>query len=299
MRTLGFFACHPATQLLYFAAVLTLSLLSMNPVIITTSIVFALCVNLYYCGRQELVLMLRVALPLFVLITLANPLISHRGRMVLFTLFNRSFTLEALLYGAVSGLMLAAVLLWFNAFTLVVNNDRLRFLLGGALPSAALIVTMTLRLIPHLLRRQSEIDGALSLLEQDKPFGGDKKHKLRITILKAKRLSSVFTILLAAALEDSLDTARSMNARGYGTARRTQYTRHRFKLQDAVICVLLSLLTVLSILLYTLCNVRFAFYPVMTPLTFSGYEGLFYLLFAGLAAVPFICDGWEALRWRF
>ena len=299
MRTLGFSACHPATQLLYFAAVLTLSLLSMNPIIITISIVSALCVNLYYCGRQELMLMLRVALPLFILITLANPLINHRGRMVLFTLFHRSFTLEALLYGAVSGLMLAAVLLWFNAFTSVVNNDRLRFLLAGTLPSAALIVTMTLRLIPHLLRRQSEIDGALSLLEQDKPSGDGKKHWLRAAALKAKRLASVFTVLLAAALEDSLDTARSMNARGYGTTRRTQYTRHRFKPQDAVISTFLLLLAVLSVLLYTTCNVRFTFYPVMTPLTFSGLEGLFYLLFAALAAVPFICDGWEALRWRF
>lgn len=316
MRALGFAVYHPVTQLLYFAAVLTLSLLSMNPVIITISILFSVCANLYYGSRQELWLMLRVALPLFVLITFANPLVSHRGRVVLFWLFDRAFTLEALLYGAVSGLTLTAVLLWFTAFSAVVNSDRLRFLLGGAVPSAALIITMTLRLIPHLLRRQSEIDGALSLLTYGGVYPSDEKTDvlrgitaktkklagvytvLRAVPLKAKRLAGVYTVLLSASLEDSLDTARSMTARGYGAARRTQVERHRFKARDALVSAILLTLTVLSVLIYTLCNVRFAFYPVMTPLTLSGVQGLYYLLFAVLAALPFACDGWEVLRWR-
>ncbi len=294
MRALGFAAYHPVTQLLYFAAVLTLSLLSMDPIIITMSIAAAIAANLYYANRRELRLMLRVALPLFLFVALANPIVSHRGRAVLFTLFGQAFTLEALLYGAVSGLMLAAVLLWFCAFSAVVNNDRLRYLFGRAAPTAALVVTMTLRLIPLLLRRQNEIDETLSLLSPKQGAGG----RITAAAAKAKRLSGVYTVLLATALEDSLDTARSMSARGYGAVRRTHYEHHRFKVRDMVFLACLTILFALSITIYTDCNVRFAFYPVMTPLTLAGARGLYYLLFALQALLPLACEGWEVVRWR-
>ena len=296
MRKLGFVSCHPATQLLYFAAVITLSLLSMNPVIITVSIIMSIILNLYFYNKQQLRLMLCMAVPLFIFITVMNPIVNHRGQMVLFTLFDKSFTLEALLYGAVSGLMLVAVLLWFCAFSAVITNDRLRYLFSGFLPSVSMAITMTLRLIPLLLRRQNEISETLALIA---PETQHKGNPLQVIAYKARRLSKIYTVLLGCSMEDSLDTARSMTARGYGTARRGRYEKHRFKARDVIISALMILLFVISIIIYTVCKLNYSFYPEMKPLSALGAEGLYYLIFTVVTVLPLLCDGWEVLRWKY
>ncbi|MFA9379725.1 MAG: energy-coupling factor transporter transmembrane component T [Acetanaerobacterium sp.] len=293
MNRLGFHSYHPATQLCYFVAVFALSLASMHPVVIIISIMMSLIFNVYYNSRAELARMLRFGLPLAVLVTLINPLVNHRGQVVLLRLFGRAVTLEALLYGAVSGMMLLAVVLWFGAFFAVVPGDRLQTLLGKRLASTALVLTMTLRLVPLLVRRQQEIADTLSLLS---PTGGAAKRPAAL-LQKAKRLAATFTVLLGCALEDSLDTARSMTARGYGAARRTRYRTDRFKLRDIVTTAAILILFGISMSIYTEFNLAYAFYPVMRPVSLAGWEGLYYLLLVLLAAVPFACDGWEAFRW--
>lgn len=292
MNRLGFYTFHPMTQLVYFAAVFVLSFLSMNPIIVCGSLLFSVLYTLIYNGKSELIRLLRLGLPLCILVTIVNPLYNHRGRVVLLTLFSKPIMLEALLYGLVSGLMLLCVILWFGVFTALLSGERLRALFGGKLSSTVLVFTMTMRLIPMLIRRQQEISDTLSLLSP--PLT-----KAQGVMARAKTFSQTVTVLIASSLEDSIDTARSMQARGYGAARRTWYQTERFTARDITVCVAVIILFVLSIVIYTTFGLSFMFYPVMSTVTVAGWQGVYALLFFVLLIVPLVCDGWEVVRWNW
>ncbi len=292
MNRLGFYSCHPLTQLVYFAAIFILSFVSMNPVVVSISLLFSVVYTLAYSGKTELYRLLRLGLPLSLLVTLANPLFNHRGRVVLMTLFSKPITLEAVLYGLVSGLVLLCVILWFGFFSALLTGERLRMLFGGRLSSTVLVITMTLRLIPHLIRRQQEITDTLSLLSP--PLT-----KAQGVTARAKTFAQTITVLIASALEDSVDTAKSMQARGYGTAKRTQYQTTRFAARDITICLTSILLLVLSIAIYTVYGLSFVFYPQMSTLTLTGWQGAYALLHFVLLLLPIACDGWEVVRWSW
>lgn len=292
MNRLGFYSFHPFTQLVFFAAVFVLSFLSMNPVIVCGSLLFSVLYTLVYNGRSELVRLLRLGLPLCILVTMVNPMYNHRGRVVLLTLFSKPITLEALLYGLVSGLMLLCVILWFGVFTALLSGERLRALFGGRLSSTVLVFTMTLRLIPSLIRRQQEISDTLSLLTP--PLTNTQG-----VLSRAKTFAQTITVLIASALEDSIDTARSMQARGYSAARRTQYQTERFAARDITVCVTAILLFVLSLAIYTTFGLSFVFYPVMSTVTIAGWQGVYALLIFVLLMIPIVCDAWEVVRWNW
>lgn len=292
MNRLGFYTFHPITQLVYFAAVFILSFLSMNPVIVCASLLFSIVYILRYNGKTELIRLLRLGLPLGILVTIVNPLYNHRGRVVLFTLFSKPITLEALLFGLVSGLMLLSVILWFGVFTALLSGERLRALFGGRLSSTVLVITMTMRLIPMLIGRQQEISDTLSLLSP--PIT-----KAQGVMARAKTFAQTITVLIASSLEDSVDTARSMQARGYGAARRTRYQTERITGRDITVCVAVFILFVISIVIYTTFGLSFVFYPVMSTVTVVGWQGVYALLLFVLLMIPLTCDGWEVVRWNW
>ena len=60
----------------------------------------------------------------------------------------------------------------------------------------------------------------------------------RQTVRNYLRLS---TVLMGWGMEDSLETADAMRARGWGAAKkRTSYQRSRFRRQDALACIVLT-----------------------------------------------------------
>ncbi len=290
MKTLGFYSYHRISHLCYFATMLVLTLMTMNPIIIALSLMFSVLLVLRVCTKAELFRMLRFGLPFVGLIVLFNPLFNHRGSAVLTTLLGKPVTLEAILYGLVSGLMLLCVMLWFTVFFALLPGQRLRELFGTRLSSTALVLSMTMRLVPMLIRRQQEISDTLSLLSP--PLT-----KAKGIATRARGLAQTVTVLLSCALEDSLDTARSMRARGYGAARCTRYKSERIAPRDIVATAAMTILFAIIMKIYTSNGLAYTFYPAMSRLYLTGWQGIYYLLFTLLAAVPLLCDGWEAIRW--
>ena len=67
-------------------------------------------------------------------------------------------------------------------------------------------------------------------------------------------------------MEDSLETADAMRARGWGAARRTTYTRYRFSSSDAAALVgLLAGGCLCAVLAFTATS-QFSFFPTVTRL---------------------------------
>lgn len=255
---------HPAVNFAFFTIALLTAMIFTDPAHIAGSAAAAAAYFLILYRRRGLRTLFTL-LPLFLLIAAVNPLFNTTGEQVLFTLFSRSYTLEALLYGARTAGMFAAVTLWFMAYSRVMTGDRFTALFGNLIPSLSLLLVMIFRLVPDYLRKARQIAGARRCVG----FGAvNNKEKLRdgFTVLSA---------LTSWALENSLMTADSMRARGYGCAKRTHFSLLRFGPRDALLCAVMLILTVFSLL----------------P---GGVIAYMILLF-----IPAMIDVSEEIQWRF
>ncbi len=112
---------------------------------------------------------------------------------------------------------------------------------------------------------------------------------------KAASRLRMTTVLMGWGLEDSIETADAMRARGWGAVRkRTSYQRYRFRRADAAVCAILAALTFSAALAAHAALGTFAFYPRITGLA-PWYS---YLPYAAFLALPLAAEAKERLSWR-
>ena len=212
----GFLRYHPIVNNVFFLTVMTGTVVSYHPVILSLSF---LCAFLYllilkgFCGAMKSV---GFAFFFAFIAMVINPLFNHYGVTVLFFLpGGNPFTLESVCFGMAAGLMLMAVLSWFSCLSVIMTTDRYIYIFGRIAPVAALILSMAMRFIPLLSQKNREIEKA------HKGIG-------RIGGLGTEKLSA----LTSFALENGIHVSASMQARGYGKGRRSAYSLYRFRRAD-------------------------------------------------------------------
>jgi len=135
-------------------------------------------------------------------------LTSHHGTIVLFRLpaswpiIGGAITLEALLYGFTSGLVLIALLLIFAAFNIAVDQARLLRLTPGFLYQAGVITGIAVAFVPQMIAAWQSIREAQQV----------RGH----TVRGIRDLLPLILPLLVTALERAMQLAESMEARGFG-----------------------------------------------------------------------------------
>lgn len=257
-----FSLAHPAVILSYFIAALVACMCTLNPLFVLISLVGASLLALATAGARRTGRALLVFVPAFLIITASNALFNHLGETILFTRGLFSLSLEALIYGATSALMLLAVILWFVCYQEVMTNDKFLSLFGRVMPATSLVITMIFRFIPRLGQQGHDV------LMSQKTLFGDAAEGKRSAVAYSARVTSV---LMGWSLEQSIETADSMRARGYGVHHRGRYSPYRFTRADAVaVCLLVALIIVNAIsLMQARDNVLF--YPYFSlkfpPLT--------------------------------
>lgn len=285
----GLQAIHPAVSLLYFTAVIVFAMFLMNPVCLTLSLLCSAATAVVLNGRKTVLFALKVILPLALLAIVINPFINHRGVTVLGYLpWNNPLTLESILFGVASAVMLSSTVLWFSSFHTVMTSDKLVFLFGKTLPALGLMLSMSLRFVPKFNEELREVRNAQRLLFPEKSG----------LIPRIKNAVRVLSVMISRALEDSLETADSMKARGYGLKGRTAYSRYRMTGQD---WFLLSVTIVLTAAIAVFCfckTARFRYYPSVTQLKSAADTFIFYGTYAVLLLIPLILTVGEGIRWR-
>ena len=269
---------HPAVAFGYFACMLAFSMAAMQPVYLALSLAAALAYSVVLRGMRATLRTALWQMPLILVMAVANPLFSAMGSTELFRIGLRAFYLESLVFGACMGAMLAGVLLWFSNASRVLSSDKVMALFGNAAPTIGLMLSMAMRLVPQFMRRGATVGdvqractsaGATGLRE-------GARSRLRMT-----------SVLMGWGMEDSLETADAMRARGWGAcARRTAYQRRRFRVRDgAALGVLAALAVPNAVLAYVACT-QFHFYPTLSTLAvWWGYVPFAVLAFAPLALV--------------
>lgn len=228
---------------------------------------------------------------MFLLIALANPLFNHRGKTVLFYLRDNPVTLEAVTYGLCMAASLVAVALWFSCYSKVMTSDKFLYLFAGFAPTVALLITMTLRMIPNLKVQLKAVASAQQAIGLDARTG-NLVQRLR----KSMRITS---ILLSWAMEDGMETADSMKARGYGVKNRTTFSLFKFDARDGVILAVVLGLAGICLTGYFLGYGVMRFYPVLAPLKISGLALCLYTAFGAYAFLPVLIEFRENLKWHF
>lgn len=286
----GFSEVHPAVQFAWLLSVLAVTMFTSSPVLSATALFggLACCLSL----RPRVVTLREIGVwgALFLLVTLTNPLFSQSGETVLGAPFGRPITAEALAYGAAAGGMLVGVLAWCKCLGAVLTGDRFLYLFGRAMPRLSLVLSMTMHFLPVLRRQMKQIE------ETGRTMG---LYATRGWLARIKSHGRVLVAMLSRSLEDAMDTAASMRARGYGTARRTSLSLFRMTAGD--ILLLSVVLTCLAVVLIgaALGVVTFTYYPQIGRVGTSPLVWAVYLAFGVLSFGPVALEAKEGVLWSF
>ena len=98
-----FKSLHPICIFAYFVVMIVMLLICNHPVVMLSACAGAVFLLLNF-KEHSMTGMLKWILPLILIITIANPLLNHRGVTRVCFLFGQWITLEAICYGVASGL---------------------------------------------------------------------------------------------------------------------------------------------------------------------------------------------------
>lgn len=289
--TSGFRALHPITLFLFYGGLLLSGMLLFHPVFLLTGIVLLIVLISIQKHAGTIVRMLPLYLVIGTAIVVINPLISHRGRHILFYFMDQPITLESVLYGVTMLLSLTLILLTSLSYNYNVTTDKFMYLFARLVPQSALVVMMALRFVPLLRRRLTQI----TLVQRTR---GISVHEGSLT----KRLKDGMTlvkVLLVWSLEEALQSADSMKARGYGTTKRTAYVVHRMDRRDRLLTGCLSVLIIGIAIGSALGWGRAVIYPRMQSMVFGVQDWMLYLCFCLYLLIPVIVEGKEWLSWKY
>lgn len=286
MRFFG--TLHPAVSMCYFVCVIGLTLACPHVVTVLLSLLGSTLFNLALRGRKAFGRTMRFVLPMFLLVCIGNPLVNHRGVTMLCLLFNQWITLEAIVYGVVTACSLAAIILWFGCYQEVMTSDKFLYLFGKIAPATALLITSALRFIPQMQQNAAQIKESRAMLQDNSP---------RLFQKLAHAIQNL-SALLGMSMENAVQTADSMKARGFGARRRTTFHLFRFDARDARTLALI--LTLFGICVVARCygHGYMEYYPRITALTMGASSMTMFILFAALMLLPSILEAKEAVVWR-
>ena len=184
-----------------------------HPLVLVSALVAIIAAGLAAGVGAELARAARLALPIALLVALVNPLVSQEGLTVLVqgwtvpVLGRLDITLEAVVYGALTGLRVMVLMLAFGLYSATVNPDEILRLFGRLSLRSSLTATLATRLVPVIGRDADRLADAY-LLRAERPAAGRRFVRLR-------RAAILTRALTAGALERAVELAAALEVRGY------------------------------------------------------------------------------------
>ncbi len=286
----GFKTYHPIVNFSYFLAVIMFTVFSMHPIFLIITLLASFVYSIVLNGVSSLKANLKFLIPILILMTIINPLFVHKGVTVLFYLNDNAITLEAIVYGIASGIMMMSAIMWFKSVNHIMTSDKIIYLFGRVLPSLSLVLSMTFRFIPLFKEQFKEISAGQRNIGRDFSHGGVLK--------RAKHFMREFSILITWSMENSIETSDSMRARGYGLPHRSSFSIYRFDRRDAITLTAIAALSfVVALGCYFDMN-NILYYPAIVIDNITAMSVLVYLAYFILLMIPVIIDLLEEYKWK-
>ena len=286
MKRDAFSGFHPAVNFIFFLGAIGFGVVIQHPVYLAAGCAGAAAYYLLLTGRKGLRMLLGM-LPLFVLLSVINPLFNHLGERVLFHIFGNPYTFEALCYGMAVAAMFVCMMLWFGCYNALMTSDKFTSLFGNLIPSLSLLLVMVFRMVPNLIRKTRQISGARRSVGKGAGEGG-----------RSQKIMGGMTVLGALtdwALEGSIVTADSMRSRGYGSAKRSSFMIYRMTARDWALLAVEIFLAAAVMAFAAGGGISAAYTPAIeiAPLRVPGFAAYCtYLL------IPTVLQVKEVLQWH-
>ena len=282
---------HPVVNFIFFLGMLVSTMTIFDGILIVISFVGSFSYGLYLGGKKFVKTVGMFVLPVMILSIVVNLYINQRGSTVLLYFLKRPISLEALVYGGVTAMAFASVLMWFYAYNYVMTSDKFLYIFGKLAPTLSLVFSMVLRFIPLFQKRASLISFGQKCIGHDMS-SGNRKERMR-------HGTRVLSIMTTWSLENAIDTSDSMKARGYGLEGRTFYHQYHWARRDiGMISVLLGLLLVIFIGIPML-GMSVYYYPVIEWKVESRLWAVVYVGGFVWAFLPILMNVFEIIKWKY
>lgn len=283
---------HPVVSFVYFAAVIGFSMFFLHPFCILISLTLSLVLLGVLKGAEEILKSLVWIFAVMVVGAVSNSLFNHQGVTVIAYLpSGNPLTLESIIYGMAAGCMIGYIVCWFSCLNVIFTSEKVMYLFGRILPTFALIFSMTLRLTERFKRQLGDVSAV------QKGIGPKTSESSKIR--KLKSAMTVFSVVISGMMEDSLETANSMRARGYGLKGRTAFSIFKFEKRDGIMLLIIAALSIFVWVGAIIGTFEFECFPAVRieKLTFDRLwvYGAYILLFA----IPIFAGLRSELKWKF
>lgn len=281
---------HPLINFFYFAIVLAVTMFMLQPYFLIISIVAAIAYSIYLNGSGAVKFNLIGMIPLFLFMAVGNPLFNHAGVTILLYINGNPLTLEAIIYGIAAAIMFIAIINWFSCYNAVMTSDKFIYLFGKVIPRLSLILAMVLRFVPKYKAQIKKISMAQRCIGQD-ITNGNLMQKIRNGI-------KILSIMVTWALADGIETADSMQSRGYGLPGRTSFAIFRFDRRDRLLLIAIALFALVILIAIGVGGIFVVYYPAIKMNENTVFAVTAYVIYGCLCFLPLFMDLLEDAKWR-
>lgn len=283
---------HPIVNFIYFVFVIGFSIFFMHPICLLISMVCSFVYSVMLIGKRRIKINLIYMLPMLVIMALINPLFNHEGVTILWYFPNGNpLTLESIIYGGCAALMIINVISWFSCYNQVMTSDKFIYLFGRIIPSMSLIISMTLRFVPKFSEQLKTVINAQKCIGRDISAGN--------VIKRARNGVLILSIMITWALENAIETADSMKARGYGLPGRTAFSIFNFDKRDKKAFLIILILGIYICTGNLMGKMYFRFFPSIKSVGSSLFSISLMMSYFLLCMCPIIIEIWELKKWKF
>ena len=287
---MGFEACHPAVNLIYFAAVIFGMLSFQHPVFLAVSFLCTFAYSLKRNRGKALVFNLCL-LPCVVAFALYYASFHHFGKTVLWqNHIGNNMTLESFVYGNVLGLQVAGFLIWMSCVYSVFSSDKVVYLFGRVSPRLSLFLAILLRMVPRIKGEAKRIHTARKGLGR----GIDQGNLWQ----RIKNGIRIFSMLISWTIGSLATMSDSMQSRGSTLRGRTAFSIYRFDNRDrAYVLALFACLTLtLMAMLQGITDMTYAPLIIWKPIAAANW--VLFVGYATLCLMPLALELWTDLRFH-
>lgn len=284
---MGFERCHPAVNLIYFAAVIVGTITFQHPVFLTVSFLCAFAYSIKRNGWKALVFNICL-LPLIAAFALYYSSYTHFGMTVLRrNMVGNNMTLESLVYGVVLGAVGAGSCMWFSCVFSVFATDKVVYLLGKVSPRLSLFLAIMLRMIPRIKKEAKRINMAQQGIGR-----GTNQGNLWQRIRNSLR---IFSMLITWTIDSLTVASESMQSRGSSLRGRKAFSIYRFDNRDRAYVIGLFLCLTLTMMAVMLGQTDMVYDP---KLLWTKADPLFCAGYGVLCLMPLGLEVWTEYRFR-
>ncbi|WP_186668151.1 energy-coupling factor transporter transmembrane component T [Sporosarcina sp. BP05] len=287
----GFRGYHPFVLFFYYVCVGVLAMYFNHPLFLLVACLVLIGVNSTHDKGKALKKWIPMLIGMSTIIILVNPFLNSRGTTIFFYFRGKQVTLEATMYGIVMALSLVIILLMFISFNLILNGNKFLFVFSKFLPKTAFLTMLVIRFVPLLKRRFDEINDVQRIRGMTIASGTIRE--------RAKSAMVMLQILLTWSLEEAIETADSMKARGYGIGKRSPYVPYKMDKRDKGWLLTLMLLFSVCIAGGIFGYGKIIIYPELGTLQFYLFDWVMLVCMTLLMSFPLLVEGREQVKWKF